>query len=198
MRISVLNGPNLNLLGQREPEVYGRTTLAEIEAMVREAARGHGVEIDWFQTNHEGALVDAVQAPQGPRRRRADQRGRAHALEPGAARRAAGGAGPLRRAAPLEHLRPRAGAAALDDRGPGARDGDRVRRAELPAGPAGAGGPTACRLTAGADRQAALRVALDGEGLDALLVTHLPNIRYLTGFTGSAALLLVRARGDRR
>jgi 3-dehydroquinate dehydratase-2 len=65
MRIAVLNGPNLNLLGQREPEVYGRTTLPEIEALVREAARGHGVELDWFQTNHEGALVDAVQALRG-------------------------------------------------------------------------------------------------------------------------------------
>ena len=65
MRISVLNGPNLNLLGQREPEVYGRTTLSEIEAMVREAARGYDAEIDWFQTNHEGALVDAVQAHKG-------------------------------------------------------------------------------------------------------------------------------------
>jgi 3-dehydroquinate dehydratase-2 len=65
MRISVLNGPNLNLLGQREPEVYGRTTLAEIEGMVREAATGHGVELAWFQTNHEGALVDAVQALRG-------------------------------------------------------------------------------------------------------------------------------------
>ena len=65
MRISVLNGPNLNLLGQREPEVYGRTTLSEIEAMVREAAAPAGIEIDWFQTNHEGALVDAVQALKG-------------------------------------------------------------------------------------------------------------------------------------
>ena len=65
MRISVLNGPNLNLLGQREPEVYGRSTLAEIEAMVREAARAHGAEIEWFQTNHEGELVDAVQALRG-------------------------------------------------------------------------------------------------------------------------------------
>lgn len=65
MRISVLNGPNLNLLGQREPEVYGRTTLAEIEQRVRAAATAHGVEIDWFQTNHEGALVDAVQALRG-------------------------------------------------------------------------------------------------------------------------------------
>ena len=65
MRIAVLNGPNLNLLGQREPEVYGRTTLAEIEAMVREAAHARGVEIDWLQSNHEGALVDAVQALRG-------------------------------------------------------------------------------------------------------------------------------------
>jgi 3-dehydroquinate dehydratase II len=61
MRITVLNGPNLNLLGQREPEIYGRTTLAQIEAMVREAGRDQGVEISWFQTNHEGALVEAVQ-----------------------------------------------------------------------------------------------------------------------------------------
>jgi 3-dehydroquinate dehydratase II len=65
MRICVLNGPNLNLLGQREPEVYGRTTLAEIEAMVREAARADGVELTWFQTNHEGAMVDAVQGLRG-------------------------------------------------------------------------------------------------------------------------------------
>ena len=65
MRIAVLNGPNLNLLGQREPEVYGRTTLTEIEALVREAARAHGVELEWFQTNHECALVDAVQGLRG-------------------------------------------------------------------------------------------------------------------------------------
>jgi 3-dehydroquinate dehydratase-2 len=65
MRIAVLNGPNLNLLGEREPEVYGRTTLAEIEALVREAAREHGVDLVWFQTNHEGALVDAVQGLRG-------------------------------------------------------------------------------------------------------------------------------------
>jgi 3-dehydroquinate dehydratase-2 len=65
MRIAVLNGPNLNLLGQREPEVYGRTSLAEIETMVRESAGQLGVQIDWFQTNHEGALVEAVQALKG-------------------------------------------------------------------------------------------------------------------------------------
>jgi 3-dehydroquinate dehydratase II len=65
MRIAVLNGPNLNLLGQREPEVYGRTSLAEIEKMVQDAARSLDVEIQWFQTNHEGALVDAVQSLSG-------------------------------------------------------------------------------------------------------------------------------------
>jgi len=65
MLIAVLNGPNLNLLGQREPEVYGRTTLPEIEKMVRDAARSHGADIEWFQTNHEGQLVDAVQGLRG-------------------------------------------------------------------------------------------------------------------------------------
>ena len=65
MRIAVLNGPNLNLLGQREPELYGRTSLAEIEAMVRKAAESQAVEIDWFQTNHEGAMVEAVQGLRG-------------------------------------------------------------------------------------------------------------------------------------
>jgi 3-dehydroquinate dehydratase-2 len=65
MRIAVLNGPNLNLLGQREPEIYGHTTLSEIEAMVREAARHLDTEITWVQTNHEGGLVDAVQGLRG-------------------------------------------------------------------------------------------------------------------------------------
>src|SRR3954469_18132552 len=65
MRIAVLNGPNLNLLGTRERRIYGRTARAEIEQMVRNEAATLGVELEWFQTNHEGALVDAVQGLRG-------------------------------------------------------------------------------------------------------------------------------------
>ena len=61
MRVTVLNGPNLNLLGTREPEVYGRATLAEIEAATRERAAALGVTLVWHQTNHEGAFVELVQ-----------------------------------------------------------------------------------------------------------------------------------------
>lgn len=60
-RILVLNGPNLNLLGSREPALYGRQTLAEIEAMLRERAKAAGVTLGFLQSNAEHALVDAVQ-----------------------------------------------------------------------------------------------------------------------------------------
>lgn len=60
--VHVLNGPNLNLLGQREPEIYGRTTLAEVEALCRAAATGPLV---FAQTNHEGGMIDLVHAARG-------------------------------------------------------------------------------------------------------------------------------------
>ena len=65
MHIAVLNGPNLNLLGDREPELYGRATLAEIETRTRERAQALGVQVSWTQTNHEGELVDAIQGLKG-------------------------------------------------------------------------------------------------------------------------------------
>jgi 3-dehydroquinate dehydratase II len=61
MKILFLNGPNLNLLGQREPAVYGRTTLAEIEAKVRKRAGEVGAAIDFRQTNVEGELINWIQ-----------------------------------------------------------------------------------------------------------------------------------------
>ncbi len=65
MKILFLNGPNLNLLGQREPGVYGRTTLAEIETRARQRAREVGAELDFRQTNVEGELINWIQAAKG-------------------------------------------------------------------------------------------------------------------------------------
>ncbi len=65
MKLLVLNGPNLNLLGQREPDVYGRTTLADIEQQVRELAGKLGAEVDFRQSNQEGELVTWIQQARG-------------------------------------------------------------------------------------------------------------------------------------
>jgi 3-dehydroquinate dehydratase-2 len=63
--ILVLNGPNLNLFGTREPEIYGTTSFAEIEALCRAKATALGFALDWRQTNHEGDLIDWIQAAAG-------------------------------------------------------------------------------------------------------------------------------------
>ena len=64
-KILVLHGPNLNLLGTREPEIYGRTTLDDINRMIAARAKEAGIEADYLQSNHEGVLVDALQGAPG-------------------------------------------------------------------------------------------------------------------------------------
>ncbi|MFZ6873149.1 type II 3-dehydroquinate dehydratase [Undibacterium sp. Di27W] len=61
-KLLLLNGPNLNLLGTREPTTYGATSLAEIEAAAQEQAKAAGAELSFFQSNHEGALIDRIHA----------------------------------------------------------------------------------------------------------------------------------------
>lgn len=65
MKFLILNGPNLNLLGLREPDIYGRQTYADLEALVRETCAAEGIECELYQSNHEGDLVDRIQAAYG-------------------------------------------------------------------------------------------------------------------------------------
>ena len=65
MKILVINGPNLNLLGLREPDIYGRRTYYDLIEMIRTEAERLGVTVEFVQSNHEGALVDAIQAAYG-------------------------------------------------------------------------------------------------------------------------------------
>jgi len=65
MRVLFINGPNLNLLGEREPSIYGRTTLEQINDRVRDRAREAGVDVVFFQSNHEGEIVERIQKAKG-------------------------------------------------------------------------------------------------------------------------------------
>ena len=65
MKFLIINGPNLNLLGLREPDIYGKQNFAALEEFTRESCRAEGIEPVLFQSNHEGAIVDAIQAAYG-------------------------------------------------------------------------------------------------------------------------------------
>lgn len=65
MKILVINGPNLNMLGIREPGIYGKNTFADLLALLGEAGKTYGVEIEQYQSNHEGDLVDKIQCAYG-------------------------------------------------------------------------------------------------------------------------------------
>ena len=65
MKLLILNGPNLNMLGVREPDIYGRQTYAALEEHIRAACAARGVECEIFQSNHEGVLVDMIQSARG-------------------------------------------------------------------------------------------------------------------------------------
>lgn len=65
MKLLVINGPNLNLLGLREPEIYGRRTYQDLLSLLRQTGKEEGVEVECFQSNHEGTIVDAIQQAYG-------------------------------------------------------------------------------------------------------------------------------------
>ena len=65
MKLLVINGPNLNMLGVREPDIYGRRTYDDLISMIREHCESRGIEVTFFQSNHEGSLVDAIQSAYG-------------------------------------------------------------------------------------------------------------------------------------
>lgn len=65
MKILVINGPNINMLGIREPDIYGRETYASLVEKIKNHSAMRGVEVEFFQSNHEGALVDAIQGAYG-------------------------------------------------------------------------------------------------------------------------------------
>jgi len=65
MKLLIINGPNLNMLGIREPGIYGNSTLADLKRLITEHCEGRGIQLDFFQSNHEGDIVDRIQTAYG-------------------------------------------------------------------------------------------------------------------------------------
>ena len=65
MKLCIINGPNLNMLGIREPDIYGRTTYADLCTLINDHAKARGIDVEIYQSNHEGDLVDKIQACYG-------------------------------------------------------------------------------------------------------------------------------------
>ena len=199
--VLLLSGPNLNLLGQREPEIYGTATLDDHVAAARAVAEAHDLELEHLQSNHEGDLIDAIHAARG--------RCRAIIVNAGAFTHYAWALHDALAAfdGPIVELH-------LSN--PGAREPWRstsvvapvatgsisgLRRPRLPDGRRRRGPPAGVSARADlppmdvAGRLDRLRAGLAPAGCDVLVVGHLTNIRYLTGFTGSAATLVVAPDG---
>ncbi len=105
MKVAVIHGPNLRLLGKREPEVYGSDTLDDVNASLRSLATELGAELETFQSNHEGELLDFIEAAAPAGRWLPDQSGRIYAHICSAARRTDGSRSPVRRMPPVEYGR---------------------------------------------------------------------------------------------
>ena len=136
--VFVLNGPNLNTLGKREPGIYGGKTLADIAAIARKAGNGLGLEVDFRQSNHEGDLVDWIQE--------AGDKAAGIVINPGAYTHTSiaihdairvGRATSGRRGASFQHSRPRGIPPSFDDFAGGGRRDLRLRAARLHSGAAG-------------------------------------------------------------
>ena len=138
-RILVLHGPNLNTLGTREPAVYGTTTLDDIHAELSELAKARGGELEFFQSNHEGALIDRIQeAPSWADAILINPGGLTHTS---VILRDAWRDGPARRGgAPLERLRARELPAPLVRLADRLGRGRGLRSRQLPARPPGSAG----------------------------------------------------------
>ena len=196
MKILVIHGPNLNLLGKREPGIYGTCTLADINARLTDLARELGVEAAFFQSNHEGELVQKIQEAMGVYQ--------ALVINPGAythtsiaLRDAISSTGiPVVETHISEYL-PSRGIQKTFIHFRGCRRPDlRFRSGELFAGFESRSADRKKRNETVNKRVEHKRIinlkkAMKAAGADALLVTRREDVRYLTGFTGSSGSVLV-------